>query len=107
MTLSLGQHRLDIRPVDHWGYRWMFEHLLDERPSFRFFKAKLDGELVYVFTRHQTYLAKRWVCLFIMGKGWETPWVINDKNLFENCLSQLERMHLPTRQNGLGSPLIR
>lgn len=90
VSLSLEDNHLRIQPFDRIGFQSMLRALLEERPSFKFFKGELEGELIYIFTRHQKYLGQRWPCLFLMGKGWERPIVMNDKAAWLECLAHLE-----------------
>ena len=79
MNVPLKGKEITLRPVDRLNFMWMLERLIEGRPGFAFFKCQLEGELVYIFSRHQHYLGKRWPCLFIMGKGWNHPIVLSDK----------------------------
>ena len=92
MTLELAGKPLAIQAEDRLSFCWMLECLLEGRPSFRSLKANWEGELVYLFTRHQSYLQQRWPCLYVMAKGWERPIVISDKREWFYCLKSLERL---------------
>lgn len=81
-----------INPVDRLEFQWMLEKLLAGRPGFAFFKCQLEGELVYIFTRHQSYLGKRWPCLFIMGKGWQRPMVLSDEKDWLECYEFFKKL---------------
>ncbi|MCA9836530.1 MAG: hypothetical protein KC422_06440 [Trueperaceae bacterium] len=89
MTISLADKQLNIDPIDRLSFQWMLERLLEERPSFSFFKAQLNGESVVIFTRHQNYLGKRWPSLLVTAQGWENPLIIADKDIWVTCYNDM------------------
>ena len=92
LSLTLENKHINIQPFDRIGFQSMLLALLEERPSFKFFKGEFEGELIYIFTRHQKYFGRRWPCLFLMGKGWERPIVMQDKEAWLGALEHLERV---------------
>ncbi len=94
MTIPLLNQTLTLKPVDRLNFQWMLEKLNEGRPGFGFFKCELDNELVYVFSRHQHYLNKRWPCLFIMGKGWQKPIILHDPKDWLECYQYLLELDL-------------
>ena len=107
MIVTLDGKEIQIRPVDRLNFQWMLERLIDDRPGFAFFKCQLEGELVYVFSRHQHYLGKRWPCLFIMGKGWKRPIVLNNKEDWLECYQHLLILDRELSRQAPQQPIIR
>ncbi len=92
MTITLLGYEFTINPMDRLGVHWMFESLLEGKPSFRSFKTHLEGEVVYIFTRHQEHLNEPQPCLFIMGKGWSEPVVLKDKREWLECYMHMQKL---------------
>jgi len=97
MTVPLTGKEITIQAKDRLNFQWMLEKLLEGRPGFAFFKCQLEGELVYVFTRHQHYLGKRWPCLFIMGKGWKRPTVISNEADWQASYDHMQKLELESQ----------
>jgi len=99
MTVQLADHTLTLKAEDHLPFQWMLQTLIEERPTFAWFKVQLNDDPVYVFTRHQKYLAKRWPCLFIMGKGWRKPITLCNKQDWQEGYQQLRELELAKAVN--------